>query len=142
VKRRVAWFVSLSCLLAVSAFAKVPPEEAYQLHCSGCHGPDGSGRVDFVPSLRGLVELLESPGGRAYLARVPGVAQAPLESAALAELLNWVLRELSDARDFAPYAAHELETWRQDPLRDPAAARSALGQGPERAYPLRCESRR
>ena len=129
-KVRVACTVSLSCLLAASAFAKVPPEEAYQLHCSGCHGPDGAGRGDFVPSLRELAELLGSPGGRAYLARVPGVAQAPLESAALAELLNWVLRELSDGRDFAPYAAHELETWRRNPLRDPAAARSALGHGP------------
>ena len=77
-----------------------------------------------------LAALLESPGGRAYLARVPGVAQAPLESAALAELLNWVLRELSDEPDFEPYAGDELEAWRRDPLRDPAAARSALGQGP------------
>jgi len=130
VRRAAAWIVALSCGLAAGASAKVPPEESYQLHCSGCHGPDGAGRADFVPSLRGLAVLLESPGGRAYLARVPGVAQAPLESAALAELLNWVLRELSDGREFAPYAAHELEAWRRDPLRDPAAARSALGRGP------------
>jgi len=129
VKLHLAWIVAFTSLLAANAYAKVPPEEAYQLHCSGCHGPDGAGRASFVPSLRGLVDVLETPGGRAYLARVPGVAQAPLESAALAELLNWVLRELSDERAFEPYEAYELEKWRHDPLRDPAAARARLGLG-------------
>ena len=42
------------------------------------HGLDGTEIPDFVPSLRELAGLLDKKGGRAYLARVPGVAQAPL----------------------------------------------------------------
>ena len=43
----------------------------------------------------GLGSLLATPAGRAYLVRVPGVAQAPLDDERLAALLNWVSRELS-----------------------------------------------
>jgi len=110
-----------------------PPEEAYRLHCSGCHGPDGAGSAGVAPSLRELAGLLAAPGGRAYLVRVPGVAQAPLASAELARLLNWVLRELSGAGDLAPYTAGEVEAWRRDPLRDPLAARPAPAQADLRA---------
>ena len=46
-------------------------------------------------SLRGLSQLLSAEGGRAYLASVPGVAQAPLGDARLAALLNWVIRAFS-----------------------------------------------
>jgi mono/diheme cytochrome c family protein len=118
--------VSVSWLLATGASAEVLPEEAYQLHCSGCHRPDGSGVEDVVPSLRGLADLLKRPGGRAYLGRVPGVAQAPLDDAELAAVLNWVLAEFSDDDDFAPLTASELRAWRRDPLRDPLEARATL----------------
>lgn len=120
----------LCALLPLGAGAGPPPEEAYRLHCSGCHGPDGAGTRGMAPTLRSLGPLLEAPGGRAYLARVPGVAQAPLDSADLARLVNWVLRELSQVRDFAPYEAGEIGAWRRQPLRDPLAARRALGVEP------------
>ena len=101
--------------------------EDYVLHCSGCHRRDGSGTPGVVPALRSLGPLLERPGAREYLARVPGVAQAPLDDARLAGVLDWVLRELSGVADAAPYTAEELGSWRRRPLRDPKAARAALG---------------
>lgn len=115
--------LGIGLAIASPAGADVPPSEAYVLHCAGCHGRDGSGHVDFVPSLQGVGALLSRPGGRAYLARVPGVAQAPVADAQLAELLNWILTEISGASDLVPYSASEVGALRRDPLRDPAAAR-------------------
>ncbi len=115
--------VGLGLAMPIAADADVPPSEAYVLHCAGCHGTDGSGHADFVPSLRPAGALLARPGGRAYLARVPGVAQAPLSDAQLAALLNWMLAEISGATDFDPYSASEVGALRREPLRDPAAAR-------------------
>ena len=115
--------IGIGLAISTAAGADVPPSEAYVLHCSGCHGADGSGHLGFVPSLREIGTLLERPGGRAYLARVPGVAQAPVGDAQLAELLNWLLTELSRATDFVPYSAREVGALRTDPLRDPVATR-------------------
>lgn len=115
--------LGLGLSLVGGAEADVPPAETYVLHCSGCHGMDGSGHADFVPSLRDVGELLKRPGGRAYLARVPGVAQAPVGDAELAALLNWILREISGVPDAQPYGAGEVGALRRAPLRDPVAAR-------------------
>ena len=76
-----------------------------------------------VPGLQGLAPLLAAPGGRAYLAAIPGVAQAPLDDARLARLLDWVLTELSGIRPDPPFTAGELAALRAAPLRDPFAAR-------------------
>jgi len=102
------------------------PRDDYVLHCSGCHGPTGRGVPGTTPSLRALGPLGDAPGGRAYLARVPGVAQAPLDDARLARLLNWVLAELSGAPAAPPYDAAEIGALRREPLRDTRAARAAL----------------
>ncbi len=132
-RRRVAGVaLGIAVTFAGSVEADVPASEAYVLHCAGCHGRDGSGHADFVPSLQEVGALLRWPGGRAYLARVPGVAQAPVSDAQLAALLNWLLVEISRTPDFAPYSATEVGALRRDPLRDPAAARPRAGQ-PERA---------
>jgi len=119
-------FGAIATLLMLApwvASSEVPTPEAYQLHCSGCHGADGRGIEASTPPLTDLADLLGLPGGREYLARVPGVAQAPLESAALAKLLNWTLREFSSPRDFRPYVEAEIDVFRKRPLRDPLAAR-------------------
>ena len=108
----------LALLPALVVRADVPPSEAYVLHCSGCHGTDGAGRAEFVPDLREVGALLERPGGRAYLGRVPGVAQAPVGDAELATLLNWVLEEIAGRSDVRPLRGG----------RDPrASARTAPG---------------
>jgi mono/diheme cytochrome c family protein len=118
---------ALLLLTAGTSHAERPASEQYTLHCSGCHGPDGRGSPPTTPSLHDLAGLLEAPGGRAYLARVPGAAQAPIEDAELAGLLDWILREFSDTTVTPPYTAAEVGALRREPLRDPISARPALG---------------
>lgn len=103
---------------------------AYVLHCMGCHLEDGSGAPGRVPSLVGVGRFLRVPGGRDYLLRVPGVAQAPLDDAALAALLDWLLARFDPAAaaapGFAPFRAAEVARARALPLADAEAARRAL----------------
>jgi mono/diheme cytochrome c family protein len=114
---------------AAGAAWAAPPEEDYVLHCSGCHRPGGGGVPDTVPSLRDLGPFLATDTGRAYLVRVPGVAQAALDDERLAALLNWVLRELSGVDPAPPYDAREVGALRARPLRDPRPQRRlALGR--------------
>jgi len=110
-------------LLCAPATAEPPVLEDYTLHCSGCHGRDATGTAEVAPTLHGLASLLERSGGREYLARVPGVAQAPLSDARLARLLNWVLSEFSGAAPSPVYTADEVGRLRKVPLRDAPAAR-------------------
>ncbi len=110
-------------LLGADANAGVPVAESYELHCSGCHRLDGSGVPGVVPSLRELGPLVHAEGGRAYLASVPGVAQAPLPSAELAALLNYVLAELARAEGFDAFTAGEVDAGRARPLRAPLSSR-------------------
>jgi mono/diheme cytochrome c family protein len=117
--------LAAACLAAATSAAERPPAEQYLLHCSGCHGRDGGGAPPTTPSLRDLAAVLAAPGGRAYLARVPGVAQAPISDAELAQLLEWVLREFSQATVDPPFSPEEIGRLRSAPLRDPVAARPA-----------------
>ncbi|MCP5060181.1 MAG: cytochrome c [bacterium] len=103
-----------------------PPAEGYVLHCSGCHGPDGHGVPGTIPTLHGVGRFGSTPEGRAYLASVPGVAQAPVGDAELAILLNWVLERFSETAPTPPYSAEEVGRFRSKPLRNTTAARAAL----------------
>jgi mono/diheme cytochrome c family protein len=100
------------------------------LQCQGCHLPQGAGAPGGVPDLRGRAALLaRAPGGREYLVRVPGVAQAPLSDARLTALLDFVVREFGPedaAAGVAPFSAAEVARWRAQPYADPAPARRAL----------------
>ena len=123
---------SLVVLLAISRAAVAdsdssrPESESFILHCSGCHRVDGSGVEGVAPDLRKIGPLLRSDAGRAYLARVPGVAQAPLNDEELAGLLNWVLTEIASSAPNPAYSAQEVGALRVNPLRDPLAARREL----------------
>jgi hypothetical protein len=102
----------------------------YTLNCQGCHLADGAGTPGSVPPLADSVaRFLAVPGGRDYLARVPGVAQAPLDDAATAAVLNWMVERFDHAHvpaDFAPYSAEEVGRLRQSPLTDVEKVRQAL----------------
>jgi mono/diheme cytochrome c family protein len=115
------------------------PEVDYALHCEGCHLADGSATPGKVPALAGsLARFLRVPGGREYLARVPGVANAPLSDAELAALLDWTLRRFDGAAlppDFAPYTAREVHALREQPLVDVRGARDALLGSPATREP-------
>jgi mono/diheme cytochrome c family protein len=112
--------------LAAGAAAAPGPAEDYLLHCSGCHQQDGAGVPGVVPPLSGLAPFLAKPEGRAYLVRVPGVAQAALDDERLATLLNWVMREMSGKTPDPAYDAREVHALRADPLRDAPAQRNAV----------------
>ena len=90
------------------------------LSCQGCHQQDASGSAGGAPSMVGEVaRFLSVEGGREYLTRVPGVANAGVSDEQLAELLNWTLatfdREHLPA-EFAPFTAEEISAGRARPL--------------------------
>ena len=59
------------------------------LSCQGCHRASATGTPQTTPSMAGFVgQFLQVPGGREYLAQVPGVATADLSDSELAEVLN------------------------------------------------------
>jgi hypothetical protein len=115
--RIVASLAVLSVALPAQAWG---PGTNYAIHCQGCHLADGDGTPGKVPRLAGQVAFfLRSPEGRAYLGRVPGVANAPLPDAELAALLNWTLHRFDAAHippDFVPYTAAEIGALRGAPL--------------------------
>jgi len=102
----------------------------YAVTCQGCHRADGTGTPGTVPALAGSVgKFLRVPGGREFLVRVPGVAQAPLDDAALAAVINWMLARFGGddvPGDFAPYAAEEVGRLRRHPLTDVERVRREL----------------
>lgn len=98
----------------------------WMLHCQGCHQADAKGSAAArTPAMAGEVSrFLGVEGGRDYLTRVPGVANAGLPDDQLAELLNWTLAtfdagHLSSA--FAPFTTAEVAAGRQAPLVSEAA---------------------
>ncbi len=103
------------------------------LNCMGCHLPDGSGAKGKVPSLRESLALLStSSPGRRYLVQVPGSSQSPLSNEELAQVLNWMVRNLSaqDApRDFTDFTASEVASYRRRTLVNVRETRAQLLAG-------------
>src|SRR5213595_341933 len=101
-------FRTIAVLVAAAAASRAAgadvggPALDYALNCQGCHRADGAATPGSVPALAGSV---------GKFLRVPGVAQAPLDDAATAAVLNWVLERFGrddTPADFAPYTAAEL----------------------------------
>ncbi|MDY0960171.1 cytochrome C [Sphingomonas sp. CFBP8993] len=92
----------------------------YQLKCQGCHRIDGGGDDRSNPPMRDMVaRFLTVPGGREFLARVPGVATVDLDDQRLANLVNWTIYTFDPQhvpKDFRPYTSVELGRLRQNPL--------------------------
>ena len=126
---RAAAVLMLSAMLAAPASAE-DPKIAYWLHCAGCHLLDGTGAPPEVPSLIDEPGRLAGlPGGREYLIRIPGVAQAGLDDARLAEVLNYMLEAFSSSTmpaEFDPYTAAEVARHRGRVLVDPLRTRSEI----------------
>jgi hypothetical protein len=117
--------------LQAEPFVTTPPVQAdYMLNCMGCHLADGAGAAGKVPSLRdSLVPLAMSSAGRRYLVQVPGVSQSLLSDRQLAQLLGWMVRNLS-ARSvppgFADFTAVEIAGYRKSPLVNVRETRARL----------------
>jgi hypothetical protein len=104
------------------------------LHCMGCHVADGSGSPGRVPSVRdSLPALSASAAGRRFLVQVPGAAQSPLSDLELAQVLSWMIRNLSDwpvSSDFRDFSAEEVARYRKTPLVDVPGTRARLLSAP------------
>ena len=115
-------------LICAGVFAS--PRISYLLHCGGCHLPDGRGVPPEVPTLRDeLGKLVQIPGGRDYIVRVPGASQAPISDQELADVLNFVLMEFNEPTlpsDFKPLQESEVSASRRNILADPFKYRDKL----------------
>lgn len=103
----------------------------YVQHCAGCHGFEGAGQPAFgVPAMRDVVGyFMRSEEGRAYLVQVPGVNNAGLSDAQIAELTNWLVRTLGGASlpaRWRAFDAAELPALRAARPADLAAARRRI----------------
>jgi hypothetical protein len=113
----------------------INPERArvnYMLNCQGCHLAAGQGVLGLVPRMSNYVgNFLRVPGGREFLVQVPGSANAAIDNAALAELLNWILVTMSPdelPESWQHYTAVEVGALRAVPLREVEAIRARLVQ--------------
>jgi len=92
------------------------PATTYAANCAGCHGPSGRSTIE-MPTLAGRIGYFaRSPGGRAYLAQVPGVAMSAVRDDDLAQMLNWLLRTYSAAQlpvAFKDYTGAEVAELRK-----------------------------
>ncbi len=93
----------------------------WMLNCQGCHKVDGTGRPEKgLPNLTGEVsKFLAVEGGREYLSRVPGITNASVNDADLAELINWLLLRFDPDNipdGHLPYTVEEVSVWRKHPL--------------------------
>ncbi len=118
------WLATAATASRASAADDGRTAHDYLLSCGGCHKLDGSGSAR-VPSLRGIDRLLATPGGRNYVLRVPGVANAPFSDARLAALLDWVFARFGN-QAATHFTAAEVGQARTTPFVDPKAARAAL----------------
>jgi hypothetical protein len=103
----------------------------YMLYCQGCHLSDGAGSARAeVPEMKDYVgNFLKVPGGREYLVRVPGSANAPIGDEQLANLLNWILLTIageSTPNGFAPYSGEEVGQMRKKSLTNIVTLRANL----------------
>lgn len=100
------------------------------LQCMGCHTPDGRGEPGHVPSIREtLTPLANAPEGRKFLIQVPGSAQSKLTDGELAEVLNWMVGNLSanpKPEVFRKFTATEIAAYRRTPLVAVGAVRKRL----------------
>jgi mono/diheme cytochrome c family protein len=97
----------------------------------GCHTPDGSGEPGRVPSIKDtLAPFALTPDGRRFLIQVPGASQSTLTDADLADLLNWMIQNLSVPKPthVTQFTAAEVTRYRRTPLVDVQGARRRLVQ--------------
>jgi mono/diheme cytochrome c family protein len=131
---RATQAATLSLALGLFAAAQAyEPSMNYKLQCMGCHTPDGAGVPGRVPSIRTtLLPLARMPEGRRFLVQVPGSAQSTLSNAQLAELLNWMIQNLSTASgktDYKRFTESEVAGYRPHALVEVRATRERLLAG-------------
>jgi mono/diheme cytochrome c family protein len=117
------------CWLVTASYAR-EPQLLFMMECQGCHMSDGRGGVNAVPSMNQQVaQFLTVPGGREFLAQVPGIARSGLNDAEVTAVLNWLLNEFGPqeiAAQYPPYTVEEISHLRKTPLTEVKQKRAAL----------------
>lgn len=111
-----AAFVSLLVFMVapiVPAAALESGQILYRLHCSGCHGLQGSAAtVGRIPALAGNVgTFMKSAESRTFLTQAPGIMNSGLNDKDVATLMNWLVPALAKeslTEPFKPYSAEEI----------------------------------
>jgi len=135
-KRRISVRILYVALAGISGLGlceravAFEPSVNYMLQCMGCHTPDGSGAAGRVPSIRStLLPFSAVVAGRQFLVQVPGASQSTLSNAELAELINWMIENLSNgprAVVFVRFTGAEVASYRRKPLVEVRATRERL----------------
>ena len=110
--------------LAAPANAQDQGHRDYILRCAGCHGMEGKGtEVGGVPAFPDSIGAIAGfDAGRTYILHVPGVQSASLDEAAIAEVMNYVLRNWSDGTA-EPFTEAEVQARQDRRVPDIVAAR-------------------
>jgi len=127
------WRTVMTTLLFIcTAVQAKDPKFIFMMECQGCHLTDGRSGVNSVPAMKEEVaKFLTVPGGREFLAQVPGVSRAPLSDAEITAVLNWLLNEFGPrdiASQYPAYTVEEVKRLRQTPLTEVKQHRAALIQ--------------
>jgi mono/diheme cytochrome c family protein len=127
---RACAILSAGLLWAAPAAADPSLLSSYTLHCSGCHGTQGTGVPEKgIPNLAEAGSYVATPAGRAYLVQVPGISQSRLGDEDAARMLNYVLKRFSAASlpaGFLPYTAGEVAALRGNKASDAVTRRRAI----------------
>jgi len=104
-------------MAALPAHAVGGPKMNYMLRCMGCHLDDGSGMPGKgIPAMKGVVgHFMRLPEGRALIVQVPGVMNAPLDDRQVAQLMNWMLKDMAGSslpEAVSPYTEDEVKALR------------------------------
>lgn len=103
------------------------------LHCSGCHGQDGTGNpTKGIPNFVGQIGHFQRlPEGREFVMQVPGLLSARLPDERAAAVTSWMIRRFAGDSlppEFVPYSAEEARRARESRPADVMAKRNALYQ--------------
>lgn len=99
----------------------------YMLQCQGCHKADAKGIPPDTPDMTEYgAAFMQSEAGRAYWTSVPGAANAPLNDAELADVLNYIATDIIGAKNIELYTESEVHQYRSRKMQDVYAVRDHL----------------
>jgi mono/diheme cytochrome c family protein len=125
----VASLVAGSVALAETAHRM--PRTNFILRCVGCHGMDGAGsEKGGIPDFRNYVGAFSrDEAGRTYVMHVPGVVNANLTNAEIADIMNYVMKTFGGPSlpdDYRPFDKAEVDRLRAVPVKDIVGLRRDL----------------
>lgn len=109
--------------VAIAETAHRTPRTNFILRCVGCHGMDGSGsEKGGIPDFRNYVGAFSrDDAGRTYVMHVPGVVNANLTNAEIADVMNYVMKTFGGTSlpdDYHPFDRVEVDQRRANPVKD------------------------